>query len=369
MEEGLKKTPLNSVHKRLGAKLIGFAGWEMPLQFSGIIDEHLSVRSSAGVFDVSHMGRIEIRGEKAASLVQRLTTNDVAKMGNGQVHYSLLCYPDGGIVDDITVYKIEDDRFMLCANAVNKDKDFSWIRENNKEKADIIDTSDESCQLAVQGEKAEEVLQKLSDTKLSSLGYFCFGTVKIDGVEAIVSRTGYTGEDGFEIYFSHSKAEKIWDAVFEAGERFNIKPVGLGARDTLRIEMKYLLYGNDIDSKTTPLEAGVGWAVKLGKGDFIGKEVLLRQKEKGVTKKLIGFELIDRGIPRSGYPLYDKDVKVGTVTSGIMSPSLKKPVGMGYLDIGYSNIDTVFDVEIRGKRVKAKVVQTPFYKSRVKAGH
>jgi len=365
----IKKTPFHSIHKKLGARLIDFAGWEMPVQYSGIIDEHNCVRSQVGVFDVSHMGKIEIRGKKALQLIQRLTSNDVSRLKNDQIQYSLMCYPYGGIVDDITVYKIEDERLMLCVNAINADKDLDWIKSNNKENAEVINVAEELCQLAIQGKKSEEVLQRLSDIKLSSIRYFWFKRGRIDGVESIISRTGYTGEDGFEIYFNHKKAQKIWDAIFNAGEEFGIKPAGLGARDTLRIEMKYPLYGNDIDSQTTPFDASLDWVVKLNKEDFIGKEVLLKQKEKGVDRKLIGFEAIERGIPRSSNSLYHKNIKVGNVTSGTMSPSLKKPIGIGYVSIVYSDIGTALDIAIRDKRVKAKIVKTPFYSSRVERIH
>lgn len=341
----------------------------MPVQYSGIIEEHNCVRSNVGVFDVSHMGRIEIRGPTALQLIQRLTSNDVSKLNRNQIQYSLMCYPHGGIVDDITVYKIEDDRLMLCVNAINTDKDLDWIKSNNKENADVIDLGKELCQLSIQGKRADEVLQRLSDIELSSIRYFWFKRGTIDGVESIISRTGYTGEDGFEIYFNPEEALQIWEAIFNAGEEFGIKPAGLGARDTLRIEMKYSLYGNDIDSKTTPFEAGLDWVVKLHKKDFIGKEVLLKQKAKGVDRKLIGFETIDRGIPRSKNSLYYRNLKVGNVTSGTMSPSLKKPIGIGYVNILYSDIGTSLDIEIRGKRVKAKIVWTPFYSTEVKRIH
>jgi len=364
MEKELKKTPFNRIHRGLDAKLIGFAGWEMPVQYSGVIDEHLCIRSNVGVFDVSHMGRIEISGKEAAFFIQRLATNDITKITAGQAQYSLLCYPDGGIVDDILVYKIDDRRFLLCVNASNREKDLDWIKENNRGQADVADRSEELCQLAVQGQNTEKVLQKLCDTELSSIKYFWFKTGRIDGVEAVLSRTGYTGEDGFEIYFSPAEAERIWNAVFDAGKEYGIKPAGLGARDTLRLEMKYPLYGNDIDANTTPFEAGLDWAVKLNKGDFIGKEVLVKQKEDGIEKRLVGFEAIERGIPRAGYPLYDRDKNIGVVTSGVMSPSLKKPIGTGYVPKDYSKTDTVFDVVIREKRIKAKVVPTPFYQKR-----
>lgn len=341
----------------------------MPVQYSGVIDEHKCVRNNVGLFDISHMGRIEIRGDSAESFLQRLTTNDLSKLETNQVQYSLFCYPDGGIVDDITVYRLGDNRFMVCVNAVNREKNLDWIGDNNREKADIVDLSGELCQLAIQGKNAEEVMQKISDIDLSSIKYFWFKRGEVDGVQTVISRTGYTGEDGFELYFNSEKAVKIWNAIFNAGEKFGIRPIGLGARDTLRLEMKYLLYGNDIDSQTTPLEADIGWVVRLNKKDFIGKEALFKQKEKGIDKKLIGFEAIERGIPRSKYPLYYQDKEIGFVTSGTMSPSLNRPIGMGYIKAQYSDVGTVIDIRIRERRIKARIVSTPFYSAHVKKSH
>lgn len=359
----MKLTKFNSIHRQLRAKLVEFAGFQMPIYYSSIIDEHLTVRSSVGVFDVSHMGEIVIRGKNALELVQKITTNDASKLNYGRVQYSAMCYENGGIVDDLLVYKLEDS-FMLVVNASNKQKDFDWILNHKANDVEIIDASDDYSLLAVQGPKSLETLSELVDFNLSELEYYHFKRCKIENIDVILSRTGYTGELGYEIYFLGDEkiAEKIWNLIFDAGKEFQIKPVGLGARDSLRLESAYCLYGNDIDETTNPLEAGLGWITKLSKGDFIGKQAILKIKEQGLRRKLQGFELVEKGIPRHGCEIFFNNQKIGYVTSGMLSPSLNKPIGMGYFDINVIDETAIFEVDIRGRRFKAKFTQTPFIK-------
>jgi len=369
----LKRTPLYEAHKKLGARIVDFAGWEMPVLYSGIIEEHRAIRNSVGIFDVSHMGEIEITGREAVKLLQFLTVNDVTRLNDNECQYSMMCYPDGGIVDDILVYRLSGERFMLCVNASNADKDYQWIlrslntgrAEGMFRNAEVKNTSENISQISIQGKNSEPLLQKVTGDDLSVIKHNSFVFTNVDGINVLVSRTGYTGEDGFEIYFKNEYAVKIWDRLLEIGKEYDIKPVGLGARDTLRLEMKYPLYGNDISEKTTPLEAGLSWVTKFDKGNFMGRESLLKQKEGGLKKKLIGFEMTDKGIPRSHYSIFKGAEQVGEVTSGTMSPSLNKAIGVGYVKTEISDIGNEIEIDIRGNHQKAKIVSTPFYKRKV----
>ena len=356
-----KKTGLYDVHANLNAKIVPFAGYLMPIQYSSIISEHKRVRSTVGVFDVSHMGEFMVSGPNALEFLNKVTINNVAKLEVNQVQYSAMCYPDGGIVDDLLVYR-KADHFMIVVNASNLEKDFNWMQENLIDGATLENVSDEITLLAIQGRNAIETLQKLTKVDLSSIKYYWFAEGELAGVQMGIYRTGYTGEDGFEIGFPVQHSEKVWNAVFDAGAEFDIEPVGLGARDSLRLEMKYCLYGNDIDQTTHPLEAGLGWITKLKKGDFIARDVLLKAKEEGLKRKLIGFEVEGKAIPRHGYDITKDGQKVGHVTSGMFSPSLSKGIGMGYVPVDLAAIDSTFDVSIRNQAVPAKVVETPFYK-------
>lgn len=360
----MKKTALNSVHIAAGAKMVPFAGYEMPLQYSGLTDEHLNVRENLGVFDVSHMGEFFLKGEKALDLVQKVTSNDASKLIDGKIQYSCLPNGKGGIIDDLLVYRINIEEYMLVVNASNIEKDWNWIKSHNTFGVEMTNKSDEISLLAVQGPKAVEVLQKITSINLSEISYYNFVYGDFAGIENIlISATGYTGAGGFEIYFENKHAEAIWNAVMEAGENFGIKPAGLAARDTLRLEMGFCLYGNDIDDTTSPLEAGLGWITKLSK-DFIDSEYLKAQKESGLTKKLVGFELIDKGIPRHDYEIENEEGKtIGKVTSGTMSPSLKSAIGLGYVEKPYFAVDSEIFIVVRNKKLKAKVVKIPFLKS------
>jgi len=356
----LKKTPFYEMHIKNGAKIVEFANFLMPLQFEGIIPEHLTVRNGVGVFDVSHMGEIEITGPGRIEFANYITTNDVSKLQLNQVQYSTMLYPDGGIVDDLLVYNLKD-RILLVVNAANTEKDFSWILKNKKFDVEIRNISDEIGQLAIQGPKSEIVLQRIVKFNLADLKYYWATETEINGVDVLLSRTGYTGEDGFEIYIDARYGEKIWEIIFEAGKDFGIKPIGLGARDTLRFEMRYCLYGNDIDQTTNPLEAGLGWVVKLNKGDFIGREALLKIKEAGLKRKLVGFEALGRGIPRPHLKIFNGNKEVGFVTSGTFSPSLKKGMGMGYVELPFSEPNTKLKV-LAKEPVEVIVISGPFYK-------
>lgn len=358
----LRSTPFLPFHKQLGAKLVEFAGFEMPLQFNGIVKEHKAVREGVGLFDVSHMGEVEIRGPQALHLTQQLITNDASKLDDGQALYSPMCLPSGGIVDDVLVYRYDAQRYLFVVNAANCAKDFAWMAEHALPEAEVIDRSDEFGQLALQGRHAPEILAQLTDMDLDQIPYYHFAEGKVAGVSAMVSRTGYTGEEGFEIYMPVASAAPIFEGLMESGRAFGLAPIGLGARDTLRLEMKMCLYGNDITEDTTPLEAGLGWVTKFDKDDFIGKAALLAQKEEGLKRRLVAFELTKRAVPRHGYPaLIDGDV-AGEVTSGVLSPTLGKPIGLAYLPKGWWRPGSTFDVEIRNKAVGAVVVKPPFYK-------
>lgn len=359
----MKKTRLNAYHKNLGAKMIEFIGWEMPVEFSGIINEHLAVREKAGLFDVSHMGEITITGRQALDFIQLLTPNDASRLTPDRAQYSALTTPEGTFIDDLLVYCRNPEEYLLVVNASNSDKDYEWIL-NHKEgfAVDIQNKSDDYTQLALQGPLAQQILQPLTEITLEEMKSFRSRWGKIAGEDILVSRTGYTGEDGFEIYTLSSKPENIWEAILDQGKGSGLVPVGLGARDTLRLEAKFMLYGNDIDETTTVYEAGLGWLVKFKKGDFLGREALLRQKEEGIKKKLVGFEILEAGIARPHYPVFIQGKKVSEVTSGSYSPYLRKSIGLTYLPIVYTEIGTEFEVGIRDKRAKARVVPTPFYK-------
>ena len=359
----MKNTALTEKHISLGAKMVPFAGYNMPVQYEGINAEHSTVRSGVGVFDVSHMGEFILKGENALDLIQRVTSNDASKLYDGKVQYSCLPNNDGGIVDDLLVYKIDAKTYMLVVNASNIEKDWNWIQKFNHHQVEMHNISDKTSLLAIQGPKAADALQSLTEIDLASMEYYSFKKGVFAGVEnVLVSATGYTGAGGFEIYFENEYAEQIWNAVFEAGEPYGIKPIGLGARDTLRLEMGFCLYGNDIDDHTSPIEAGLGWITKFTKS-FTNSEALLAQKEAGVTQKLIGFEMLERGIPRHGYPIVDASGDViGKVTSGTQSPSLQKAIGMGYVQKAFAKEDTEIYISIRNTNIKAKVVKFPFYK-------
>ncbi len=357
----LKKTALNSIHRSLGAKMVPFAGWEMPVQYQGVNAEHEAVRSAVGVFDCSHMGEFKISGSGALPLIQKLTTNDASKLFDGKIQYTCMPNGRGGIVDDLLVYRFSPEEYMLVVNASNIDKDWQWISEHNDTGAVMENISDGMSLLAVQGPKAANALQGLTETALDSLSYYTFTTGKFAGVDnVIISATGYTGAGGFELYFPNAASEKIWNAVFEAGEKYGIVPAGLGARDTLRLEMGFCLYGNDIDDTTSPIEAGLGWVTKFTK-DFTDSVLFKKQKDEGTARKLVGLELIDKGIARHGYHVTDeKGARIGSITSGTMSPSLKKAIAMAYVPSGMATPGSTVYVDVRGKLLKAMVVNPPF---------
>lgn len=357
----MNNTALTEKHISLGAKMVPFAGYNMPVQYEGINAEHSTVRNGVGVFDVSHMGEFILKGEKALDLIQQVSSNDASKLYDGKIQYAYLPNEDGGIVDDLLVYRIDEKSYMLVVNASNIEKDWNWIQKFNTEGVEMHNISDKTSLLAVQGPKAAEALQSLTDIDLASMEYYNFKKGTFAGVDnVLVSATGYTGAGGFEIYFENEHANTIWDAIFEAGAPFNIKPIGLGARDTLRLEMGFCLYGNDIDDTTSPLEAGLGWVTKFTK-NFTNAEALKAQKEAGVSKKLMGIEMIERGIPRHDYQIVDADGNViGKVTSGTQSPSLQKAIGMGYVDKALAKEGAEVYILIRDKKVKAKLVKFPF---------
>jgi aminomethyltransferase len=343
--------------------MVDFAGWEMPVQYTSVISEHEAVRTAAGLFDVSHMGEIEFLGRGALEAANSLITNDLARCADGQAAYAGLLNDLGGFVDDVVAYRFSPHRILFCVNASNREKDFDWMRAKAGG-SQPKNRSDDYAQLAFQGPKAATILQRTTLLELSGIGTYRFTEGKVGGISAIISRTGYTGEDGFELYCDPKDAERLWFALLEEGKKENVLPAGLGARDSLRTEMKYALYGNDIDDEHTPLEAGLGWVVKFDKGNFVGKDALLKQKEEGIRRKLVGFELTESGVPRHGYPILKDGKQVGVVTSGTMGPSVKKPIGMGYVPAELAAEGTAFDVEIRGRAVGAKVVKTPFWKKK-----
>jgi aminomethyltransferase len=360
----MKQTPLNAVHKALGARMVPFGGWEMPVQYAGVIEEHLAVRGRAGLFDVSHMGEIEVRGPEALALVQRLTTNDAALLADGQVQYSALCYPDGGVVDDVTLYRSSASHFLFCVNASNTDKDFAWMQEVHAESglrgATLTNRSDEFAQLALQGPRAGAILARLTALSLDAIHYYHFGEGEVAGAPALISRTGYTGEDGFELYVPAAAAVGLWDRLLQAGRDDGLVPVGLGARDTLRLEKGYALYGHELSPAITPLEAGLGWIVKLAKGDFVGRDALVRQQSAGIPRRLVGLVMAERGIPREGYPVYAGDRQIGIVTSGTMSPSLKVGIALALVEAAQAVPGSQLLVGIRDRKLQARIVKPPF---------
>ena len=361
----LKQTPLFDVYKEHGAKTIDFGGWDLPVQFSSIKKEHEAVRTKAGLFDVSHMGEITVKGTGSLAYLQKMMTNDISKLENGAVIYTAMCYENGGTVDDLLVYKIEDHDYLLVVNASNSEKDCSWLQEHLEGEVQLENISDQVGQLALQGPLAETVLAKLVvGTDLSDIGSFQFqNDVVMSGKKTLISRTGYTGEDGFEIYCEAKDTVHLWKAILEAGQEDGVVPCGLGARDTLRFEATLALYGQELTAEISPLEAKIGFAVKLNKEkDFIGKAALKEQKENGLSRKIMGIEMIDRGIPRHGYPIFIGEEQIGIVTTGTQSPTLQKNVGLALLNAEHAVIDNEIQVEIRGKRLKALVVKTPFYK-------
>jgi len=359
----MKNTALSHIHESLGAKMVPFAGYNMPVQYEGVNAEHLTVRNGVGVFDVSHMGEFFLEGKNALALIQKVTSNDASKLFDGKVQYSCLPNNDGGIVDDLLVYRINEEKYMLVVNASNIEKDWNWISSHNDLGVKMTNHSDEISLLAVQGPKATEALQSLTDVDLKSMEYYTFKIGTFAGVENVtISATGYTGSGGFEIYFSNKDAVNIWTEVFKAGAKFDIKPIGLATRDTLRLEMGFCLYGNDINDTTSPIEAGLGWITKFTK-DFVNAEALKKQKEDGITKKLVAFEMKDKGIPRHEYAIVDNQGNtIGEVTSGTMSPSLKKGIGMGYVPKEYAKLGSEINIQVRNKAIAATVVKLPFYK-------
>ncbi|WP_026569967.1 MULTISPECIES: glycine cleavage system aminomethyltransferase GcvT [Sediminibacillus] len=362
----LNRTPLFAEYEKSGAKTVNFGGWEMPVQFSGIKKEHEATRMAAGLFDVSHMGEILIEGQNAERCLQKLLTNDVAKLTPKRAQYTMMCYPDGGTVDDLIVYQLAEKRYLLVVNAANREKDYQWIQENKIEGVSIKDISDQYVQLAIQGPKAESILQKMTEIDLSAIRFFRFESdVPFNDVEgtAIVARTGYTGEDGFEIYIEPGAGIQLWRKLLEEGSPDGLQPVGLGARDTLRFEANLALYGQELSSEITPIEAGLGFAVKTEKeADFIGKDVLKKQKEDGPPRKLVGLEMIDKGIPRTGYAVFAGEEEIGFITTGTQSPTLKKNIGLALIRASHATQGEEVYVQVRKRLLKAKVVPTPFYK-------
>ena len=360
----LKKTPLNARHRASGAKMVNFGGWDMPVEYSGISQEHMAVRERAGLFDVSHMGEIEVAGKDALAAIQKISSNDASRLQIGQAHYAGLMTPQGTFVDDMLVYRLGPAHFMLVVNAGNIGKDYAWIAEHIAGVGDAVavDASSRYALLAVQGPRAQQILQPLTGIDLAAMKYYWFANGEVAGIRSTVSRTGYTGEDGFEVFLPPSAADRCWQALLEAGSGLGLIPCGLGARDTLRLEAAMRLYGNDIDDTTTALEADLGWIIGWKKDDFIGAPVLRRQKAEGVSRKIVGFEMIDRGIARHGYDVYVNDAKAGVVTSGTQTPYVKKAIGMAYVPASATAPGTEFDVDIRGRRTRARVVPLPFYK-------
>jgi aminomethyltransferase len=358
----MKRTPLYQAHRRAGAKMVEFAGWEMPVQYSGVIDEHVAVRTRAGLFDVSHMGEIVIRGPSAFELCQKISANDLSRIKQEQAQYNLLMNENGGIVDDVIFYKIEPDHFLICVNASNSDKDFAWIEKNAAGNIKLENASSRYAQLALQGPLAEKILQSLTALRLDEIRSFFFSFGEVSSIRCLVARTGYTGEDGFELYCDVGEAERLWHALLESGAPMGLKPAGLGARDTLRLEKAYPLYGHELDDTTTPLEAGLEWVVKLAKGPFMGREILMQQKQEGVRRKLVGLELLDPGIARSEYAVFRNGTPIGRVTSGTKSPTLGKAIALAYVKVDEARPDNAIDVDIRGRKARAKIVPLPFYR-------
>jgi aminomethyltransferase len=360
-----KKTGFYDIHRELGAKIVEFAGYEMPIQYAGIMQEHKRVRNSVGLFDVSHMGEFFISGDNALAFLQKITINDVSSLEINQVQYSAMCYENGGIVDDLLVYRLQE-QYMVVVNAANLEKDWNWMQDNMLSGVQMVNRSDDLSLLALQGPKAEATLSKLTDVQLADIPFYWLREGKVDGVDIMISRTGYTGEPGFELCFDKEYSEQVWNAIMQAGAEFDIEPIGLASRDTLRLEMKYCLYGNDIDKTTNPIEAGLAWITKIDKGDFIGKAVIRKAKEEGVARKLIAFQLEGKGFPRHDYKIFKDGDEIGYVTSGTFSPMLEKGIGMGYVAAGASKIGTSIEIDIRGKSVPAILIKPPFYKKESK---
>jgi glycine cleavage system T protein (aminomethyltransferase) len=363
----LKQTPLNSAHRQLGARMVDFGGWDMPVQYpAGTIEEHLRTRNHAGLFDVSHMGEVDVRGADAIAFVNRLTSNDVSKLVDGQAQYSALTTPQGTVIDDLLVYRLAGDHLLLVVNASTTEKDWEWIKSHHAgESVELKNVSADYCQLALQGPDAQTILQKLTDVSLAEIKYYHFTPGRVDGIDGIVSRTGYTGEDGFEVYAPADRAEQLWNKILDAGDTGSpsgILPCGLAARNTLRLEAGMALYGNDIDDTTTLLEANLGWICKLDKGDFTGREALAQQKQEGVKRKLVGFEVTERGIARDHQDVVINGERVGQVTSGSPAPFLKKNIGLAYVPVEFANVGQQIQIDVRGKLVGAQIVKTPFYK-------
>jgi aminomethyltransferase len=357
------RTPLHDAHVAAGARMVEFAGFDMPVRYTGTLDEHGAVRQRVGIFDVSHMGEVTFEGPRALEALNRLVTNDLSACEDGQAQYNCICLPDGGIIDDTVIYRRSAEDLLVCVNASNRDKDFSWLSEHGAgEGVRVTDRGDEYAQIALQGPRADAVLSTMTNLRLDQLGQFRFADTQVLDRSALVARTGYTGERGFELFLPASDAMRLWEALLHAGEVHGLRPCGLGARDTLRLEMKYCLYGNDIDEGTTPLQAGLGWAVKLKKGEFIGREALLAEKEAGIPRRLVGFEVTGRGIARHGYPILKAGEVVGEVTSGTQSPSLARAIGMGYVPTPLRKSGTELEIDVRGRAVPARVVKTPFYR-------
>lgn len=365
-ETALKRTPLFEVYEKSGGKVIDFGGWALPVQFSGIIDEHEAVREEAGLFDVSHMGEVLVEGKDAESYLNYLVTNDVTKISINQAQYTAMCYPDGGTVDDLLIYKLADEKYLLVINASNIEKDYNWMKQHVKGEMTLQNISNDTAQLAIQGPKAERILQKITEIDLSEIGSFKFAQhVNLSGItDVLVSRTGYTGEDGFELYLAADKVAELWEKLLEVGKEDGLKPCGLGARDTLRLEARLALYGQELSSEISPLEAGIGFVVKTNKeSNFIAKDVLAAQREAGVSRKIVGIEVTGRGIPRHGYKVFSEEgEEIGFVTSGTQSPTLKKSIGLAMISAKQAELGTPLKVEIRNKQVDAVVVKAPFYK-------
>jgi len=359
----LKRTPLYEQHVALGARIVEFSGFEMPVQYSSILDEHRAVRTHAGLFDVSHMGEFKVEGPEALAFLQHLVPNDVSRLAIYAALYTQLCLPNGGTIDDLIIYHLAENHYMLVVNAGNIDKDFAWVEEQSRNfDVQVANQSNATALLALQGSEAQAILQTLTEEDLSSISYYHFKPGVVDGVNCIISRTGYTGEDGFELYCAPVDVVKLWKDLLVAGKERGLLPAGLGARDTLRLEASYCLYDHELNEQTNPLEAGLGWTVKLNKGDFIGRDALVKVKEAGPKRKLIGIEMTERGIPRGGYAIYDNERMIGTLTSGTPAPTLNKNIGMGYVDAADAIVGKTVQIDIRGKRTAAQIVALPFYK-------
>ncbi|HLP17567.1 MAG TPA: glycine cleavage system aminomethyltransferase GcvT [Bacteroidota bacterium] len=358
----MKRTPFYHLHEQAGAKIVPFAGFDMPVQYAGIMEEHKRVRDTVGVFDVSHMGEFFVTGRDACAFLQSVTVNDVSKLTPGAAQYSAMCYENAGMVDDLLVYMLGEGSYMLVVNASNIEKDFNWLASHTPEGVTLVNKSDDFALLAVQGPDAEATLQPLTAVDLGTIAYYHFAQGELDGVPMIISRTGYTGEKGFELYFAPEHAEKIWNDVFKSGAKYSIAPIGLGARDTLRLEMGFCLYGNDIDAGTHPLEAGLGWITKLNKGEFIGRKIMTEAKAAGLPRKLVGLMLEGKVVPRHGYPIEHNGTQTGVVTSGTFSPSLGYGIAMGYVALALAEPGTVVQVDIRGRKTDARVTSIPFLK-------